>query len=181
MQRNLGRASVVLMDAADLQPVATSLAFLTVTFPYIPGLLSFREIPVILKALSGLPHMPDLLMVDGQGVAHPRRLGIAAHLGVATGLPAIGVAKSLLTGKFVEPGLMKGDASLLMDRGERIGTVLRSRDKTRPLFISAGHRISHDAALALVLQSLTRYRLPEPTRLADKLSKTPKVNESLLF
>lgn len=181
MQLNMGRASIVLMDVKSLQPVATSLAFLQVTFPYISGLLSFREIPVILKALAGLPHTPDLLMVDGQGIAHPRRLGIAAHLGVVTGLPAIGVAKSLLTGKFVEPGVMKGDVSPLMDRGERIGTVLRSRDHTRPLFISAGHRIGQDAALGFVLQCLTRYRLPEPTRLADKLSKTPKVKDPLLL
>lgn len=174
MRHNLGRASVVLLDAASLEPVASALAFLPVSFPYIPGLLSFREIPVILEALAGLPHKPDLLMVDGHGIAHPRRLGIAAHLGVVTGLPAIGVAKSLLVGEYAEPGLLKGDTSLLFHRGERIGTVLRSRDRTRPLLISPGHRISQDSALAVVLGCLTRYRLPEPTRLADKFSKTPK-------
>ncbi|MGZ9109016.1 MAG: deoxyribonuclease V [Micavibrio sp.] len=173
-QNNRGRASVVLLDAKTLEPVATSIAFLSLSFPYIPGLLSFREIPVILKALEGLPQKPDLLMVDGQGIAHPRRLGIAAHLGVVLDLPAIGVAKSRLTGKFLEPGPLKGSTSALMDYDEKIGIVLRSRDFTRPLFISAGHRISHESALALVGQCLTRYRLPEPTRLADKFSKTLK-------
>ena len=177
MRHNLGRASVVLLDSATLEPVASALAFMPVTFPYIPGLLSFREIPVILKALAGLPQRPDLLMVDGHGIAHPRRLGIAAHLGVVTDMPSVGVAKSLLVGKYDEPGPLKGETSPLTDKGEQIGIVLRSRDRTKPLLISAGHRISHDSALEVVLQCLTRYRLPEPTRLADKLSKTPKMAE----
>lgn len=173
-RHNLSRASIVLVEAGSLEPVASALAFLPVNFPYIPGLLSFREIPVILKALAGLPYRPDILMVDGHGIAHPRRLGIAAHLGVVTDLPALGVAKSLLVGEYAEPGPLKGATSPLLDRGEWIGTVLRSRDRTRPVLISAGHRISHDTALGLVLACLTRYRLPEPTRLADKFSKTPK-------
>jgi deoxyribonuclease V len=168
---NLGFAVIVLLEWESLQSIASVNAALPVKFPYIPGLLSFREIPVILEALERLPQLPDLLMVDGQGIAHPRRLGIAAHLGVLTDMPAIGVAKSRLTGRYTEPGPNKGDTSPLMDRSERIGTVLRSKEKTNPLFISAGHRITQERALEYTLRCLTRYRLPEPTRLADKLSK----------
>jgi len=168
---NISHAVVVTMRLDQLQPLTIIRAQLPTKFPYIPGLLSFREIPVLLEALAQLPESPDLLMVDGQGVAHPRRLGIAAHLGVLTDIPAIGVAKSLLCGRYQEPGLNKGDHTPLLDRGEVIGTVLRSKDKTNPLFISAGHRISQKTALQLVLQCLIKHRLPEPTRIADKLSK----------
>ena len=114
---------------------------------------------------------PDLLMVDGQGVAHPRRFGIAAHLGVLTGLPSIGVAKSLLCGRYKELGLAKGGVSPLIDKGERIGTVLRSKDGCNPLFISPGHRVSQETAAAMVKHCITTYRLPEPTRIADHMSK----------
>jgi len=170
--RNLSRAVVVVMDRQALEPITSVMAFLPTDFPYIPGLLSFREIPVILEALSCLAEPPGLLMVDGQGIAHPRGLGIAAHLGVLTGLPSIGVAKSLLTGRFVEPDTSRGDTSLLVDKQDkRIGTVLRSRDNVNPLFISPGHRIDHDTAVAVTLRCLRGYRLPEPTRIADKLSK----------
>jgi deoxyribonuclease V len=174
MERNLGRASIVVLDARTLEPVASAQAYLTPGFPYVPGFLSFREVPVILRALACLPEQPDLLMVDGQGIAHPRRFGIAAHLGVETGLPSIGVAKSLLTGKYSEPDFQKGAQSILKDRssGEQIGTVLRSKDKVNPLFISPGHRVGQESAVRIVLQCLTKYRLPEPTRLADKFSKT---------
>lgn len=172
--RDEAKASIVLLDAKTLAVKAQVTAHQAVSFPYIPGFLSFREIPVLLRALSDLPEMPDMLMVDGQGIAHPRRLGIAAHLGVVTGLPSIGVAKSLLCGKYDEPGPHKGDTSVLMHKGEKIGTVLRSKDNVKPLFISPGHRVSHDTAVAMVLRCLTKYRLPEPTRLADKYSKTVK-------
>lgn len=164
-------AALVLMGMLDLQPIESVRVSLPTSFPYIPGLLSFREIPVILEGLAKLKMTPDLLMVDGQGIAHPRRLGIAAHLGVLTGIPAIGVAKSKLTGRYDEPGLKKGDYSLLMSGKERIGTVLRSKNNCLPLFISPGHKINHEDALAITLRCLTHYRLPEPTRLADKLSK----------
>jgi len=176
MERNLGRASIVVVDAQTLEPVTSAQAYLTPGFPYVPGFLSFREVPVILRALKCLPDVPDLLMVDGQGIAHPRRFGIAAHLGVETGLPSIGVAKSLLTGKYAEPGFEKGAQSVLKDRyqDEQIGTVLRSKDKVNPLFISPGHRVGQEHAVRIVLQCLTKYRLPEPTRLADKFSKTLK-------
>lgn len=169
--RNISRAVVVSMRLADLAPLETSVAYAPTPFPYIPGLLSFREIPVLLKALDGLRATPDCLMVDGHGIAHPRRLGIAAHLGLLTGLPSLGVAKSRLTGAYDEPGAEKGDHAPLLQRGERIGTVLRSKPRTNVLFISPGNRMGHETALALTLRCLTRYRLPEPTRLADKISK----------
>jgi deoxyribonuclease V len=180
MKRDMSLAFIVLMAPDELKPLAWVKAELPTPFPYIPGLLSFREIPVILKALALLSELPDLLMVDGQGVAHPRRLGIAAHLGVITDLPAIGIAKSRLTGRYVEPGEHKGDISPLMDGAERIGTVLRSKEGTLPLFISPGHRINHATAVELTVQCLTRYRLPEPTRIADKLSKEKKAPDALL-
>lgn len=172
LRNNLSRAVVVVMERHVLEPVISATALLPTTFPYIPGLLSFREIPVILEALSLLPEKPDLLMVDGQGIAHPRQLGIAAHLGVITDTPAIGVAKSLLTGTHDEPDSARGSTSPLLDKeGRKIGTVLRSRDRVKPLFISPGHRIDHDSAVSLTLECLRGYRLPEPTRIADKLSK----------
>jgi deoxyribonuclease V len=171
IKRNQAHASVVTMSVDTLTPQEQVQAFLPVDFPYIPGLLSFREIPVILAALALLKQPPDLLMVDGQGIAHPRRMGIGAHLGVLLDMPSIGVAKSRLTGRFVEPGPRKGDYTPLMASEGRIGTVLRSKEKTNPLFISPGHRIDLETAVALTQRCLTRYRLPEPTRLADKYSK----------
>ncbi|MGE3623192.1 MAG: deoxyribonuclease V [Bdellovibrionales bacterium] len=171
IQNDISFAVVTIMRLDALKPLETVRAQMPTGFPYIPGLLSFREIPVILEALKQLPELPDLLMVDGQGVAHPRRLGIAAHLGVLLDWPAVGVAKSRLTGHYKEPGPRRGDRSPLLDKGERIGTVLRSREKVKPLFISPGHRVSHDAAVDLTLRCLIRHRLPEPTRIADRLSK----------
>ncbi len=173
MVRNLNKAVVVLLDAETLELQTSITALYPTNFPYVPGLLSFREIPAILEALSCLPQTPDLLMVDGQGVAHPRRLGIAAHLGVVTKLPAIGVAKKRLTGKYLEPASDKGAMSELMDKGELIGHVLRSKEKCNPLFVSSGHRISQESALNIVQRCLTKYRLPEPTRIADQISKWP--------
>jgi deoxyribonuclease V len=180
IKQNLTRAFIVLMLLETLKPLSSVKAELPTTFPYVPGFLSFREIPAILEALKLLPEKPDLFMVDGQGIAHPRRMGIAAHLGVLMDMPAIGVAKSRLNGKYDELGLEKGASSILWDKKERIGTVLRSKDNILPLFISPGHRVSHDTALALTNQCLTRYRLPEPTRIADKLSKAKEGNRLLV-
>jgi len=170
---NRSHASLVLMARDTLEVLATAQAFLPTTFPYVTGLLAFREIPVILEALKQLPQTPDVLMVDGHGIAHPRRMGIAAHLGVLLDMPAFGVGKSRLTGIYPALGENAGDMSPLTDKktGESLGTVLRSKRKCNPLFISAGHRVSHETALALTLETLRGYRLPEPTRLADKLSK----------
>jgi len=169
--RNLAHASIVTMARGELKPLEQVQAFVPADFPYIPGLLSFREIPAILAALATLKSTPDIWMVDGQGIAHPRRMGIAAHLGVILDMPSIGVAKSRLTGRFEMPGTKKGDSNPLMSGKEQIGVVLRSRDNVKPLFVSPGHRVSIETALTLVLHCLTRYRLPEPTRMADKLSK----------
>ena len=171
VERNMSKAALVVMNIDYLKVTQQVLEFDLTPFPYIPGLLSFREAPVILKALSRLKEMPDIIFVDGQGIAHPRRLGIAAHVGVITDLPTIGVAKSLLCGHYKEPGLKKGASKPLMHKGVRIGTVLRSRDNVKPLFISPGNKVSHESAVALVQKCLTKYRLPEPTRMADKLSK----------
>ena len=164
------RAAAVLLDSQTLLPVAEVVARQPTRMPYIPGLLSFRELPALLQALSELPESPDLVFVDGLGVAHPRRLGIAAHLGVVTGLPTIGVAKSILVGTHDEVGPQRGDRQPLEYKGEVIGCVLRSKDRIRPLIISPGHRVSMATAPELVLAFGTKYRLPEPTRLADKLA-----------
>jgi len=171
IKSNLSFAVIVIMKLDELTALEIVRAELPTSFPYVPGLLSFREIPVILAAFKQLQIQPDLLMVDGHGIAHPRRLGIAAHLGVLLDIPAIGVAKSKLTGQYKEPNLTKGSWSELTDKETKIGTVLRSKNKVRPLFISPGHKIGQEKAVELVLQCLTKYRLPEPTRIADKISK----------
>lgn len=164
------RAAVVVMDWPGLTVVEQHVARQPTRMPYIPGLLSFRELPAVLGALAALAVAPDLLLCDGQGIAHPRRLGIAAHLGVVTGLPAIGVGKSRLVGRHDEPGVEKGSAVVLTDRGERIGTVLRSRTGVKPLYVSPGHLVDHESAVDWVLACCTRYRLPEPVRAADRVA-----------
>lgn len=164
------RAAAVLIDAQTLAPIAQVVARQPTRMPYIPGLLSFRELPALLQALSELPQAPDLVFVDGHGVAHPRRLGIAAHLGVVTGLPTIGVGKSILVGRHEEVGPHRGDRQPLEYKGEVIGCVLRSKDRIRPLIVSPGHRVSMVTAPELVLAFGRKYRLPEPTRLADRLA-----------
>ncbi|KRG63074.1 endonuclease V [Stenotrophomonas humi] len=163
-------SAAVLLDGASQQPLETTVARLPTALPYIPGLLSFRELPAALQALAQLSQAPELVMVDGHGIAHPRGLGIAAHLGVLTGLPSIGVGKSRLVGDFDEPGPLQGDHSPLMFKGRQVGWVLRSKPRCRPLFVSPGHRVSVETCLPLVLDCLRGYRLPEPTRLADRLA-----------
>jgi deoxyribonuclease V len=182
LKTNLTRAFIVLLDYETLHLKTSVRAQLPTDFPYIPGFLSFREIPTILEALKLLPEEPQMLMVDGQGIAHPRRLGIAAHLGAFLDFPTVGVAKSKLTGSYHEPGPHKGDISPLLEykTKEQIGTVLRSKDKTNSLFISPGHRVDQQTALNITLHCLTKYRLPEPTRLADKLSKEKNATGTLL-
>ncbi len=164
------RAAIALYRFPELEPLECVTALDPVRFPYVPGLLSFREIPVVLKALEQLGQRPDLLLCDGQGIAHPRRVGIATHLGLVTGISSIGVGKSRLTGHYREPGQDKGDRSPLMAGSERIGTVLRSRSGVRPLFVSPGHLVTHQEAVDWVLRCLTRYRLPEPIRMADRIA-----------
>jgi deoxyribonuclease V len=164
------RAAVVLLDAATLQPLESHIARVVTSMPYVPGLLSFRELPALVAALSMLTRTPDLVFVDGQGIAHPRRLGIAAHFGVVTGLATLGVAKKVLAGRHEEPGPAVGDRAPLIHSGERIGWVLRSKLRCNPLIVSPGHRISLDASVEWVMRTLRGYRLPEPTRLADRLA-----------
>jgi deoxyribonuclease V len=164
------RAAVVVLDYPALTPRDYALARLPVGFPYVPGFLSFRETPVILRALALLRHRPDVLLVDGQGIAHPRRFGIACHLGVLANIPSVGVAKSLLTGRFGPLADERGAWEPLVDKGEVVGAALRSRAGTRPLFISPGHRIGLESAIRLVMACTTRYRLPETTRAAHNLA-----------
>ncbi len=164
------RAAVVLMNWPALTVVEHHIAREPTRMPYVPGLLSFRELPVVLSALESLTTEPDLVLCDGQGIAHPRRLGIAAHLGVITGLATIGVGKSRLVGEHDMPGEEKGARVPLFHEGERIGTVLRSRTRVRPLYVSPGNRLDVANAADWVLACCTRYRLPEPIRAADRLA-----------
>ena len=166
----ISRAAVVVLSFPDLQLVEQAIARRPTTFPYIPGFLSFREVPAVMDALEKVSTTPDLILCDGQGIAHPRRFGLACHLGVLIDIPTIGVAKSLLVGKHDELPLEKGSWQTLRYKGETVGVVLRSRTGVRPLYVSSGHRISLPTAIDYVLGCLTKYRLPETTRLADKLA-----------
>lgn len=165
------KAAIVVLSFPELEVIEETVATRPISFPYVPGLLSFREAPVVLDAISSLRARPDLLMCDGHGYAHPRRLGLASHLGVYLDMPSIGCAKSRLIGSYDEPGPDQGSLSPLTDHGKVIGMVLRSKTGTRPLFISVGHMVDLATAVLLVTRCLRGFRLPEPTRLADKLSK----------
>lgn len=164
------RGAVVVLTYPGLELVEHRIARRPTSFPYVPGLLSFREIPVLLEAMAGLETLPDIILCDGQGVAHPRRFGLASHLGVVTGLPAIGVAKSRLTGTHGAVPEPKGRWTPLMDGEEVIGAVLRSRKGVKPLYVSIGHRVSLETAIRYTLGCVTRFRLPETTRWADRLA-----------
>lgn len=164
------RAALVVLEYPSLKMVEHRIARIATTMPYIPGFLSFREYPALLAAWQQLQHQPDLLFVDGQGIAHPRRLGVASHFGLLVDVPTIGVAKSRLCGKFEPLDQEAGSRQPLMDKGEQIGWVLRSKRRCNPLFISPGHRISADTALHWVETCLQGYRLPEPTRWADAVA-----------
>jgi deoxyribonuclease V len=165
------RAAIVVLDYASLTKIETAIAIAPVSYPYIPGLLTFREAPTVFDALSQLSHAPDVLMFDGQGYAHPRRLGLASHIGLLLDRPAIGCAKSRLYGSFEEPPLTRGTYTYLMHDQEILGAAVRTRTNVSPVFVSAGHRIRLAEAIALVLGCTRRYRLPEPTRLAHHISK----------
>ncbi|MDQ2694001.1 MAG: deoxyribonuclease V [Pseudomonadota bacterium] len=167
------RAAVAVLDYPGLGLVETAVARRPTSFPYVPGLLSFREIPAVLEALARLAAPPDLLLCDGQGIAHPRRLGIATHLGLLTDLPAIGVGKSRLTGRHGPVPEERGGWTPLWDRDEVIGAVLRTRPGVKPLYISPGHRLSLATAVHYVMACTTRYRLPETTRHAHRLASGP--------
>jgi len=163
-------AAVVLWDLVKRQAAEERTSQSRLHFPYVPGLLSFREAPAIIGALRKLQHRPDILLCDGQGIAHQRRLGIASHLGLLTGLPSIGCGKTRLLGSHDPVGPLRGDHTDLMDKDECVGSVLRTKDGVKPLFISIGHKIDLDQAEKTILDCCSRYRLPEPIRLAHQLA-----------
>ena len=165
------RAAVVVMSYPALEVVEHHVVQAPVTFPYVPGLLSFREIPALALALERVQSEPGLLLVDGQGYAHPRRFGLACHLGLLTGVPTIGCAKSRLCGEAPEPAPERGSMTELRDSGETIGLVVRTKARVKPLFVSTGHRIGLPEAAEWVLRLAPTHRLPDPARLADALSK----------
>jgi len=169
-------AAVMMLTYPGLETVSAATACRRSSFPYIPGLLSFREGPVLMEAIDKLSRKPDLLIFDGQGLAHPRRLGIASHIGILTGIPSIGCAKSRLCGTYRMPGTEKGSYSPLADGKDIIGTVLRTRRNVRPVFVSVGHLIDLASCIRFVLSCCTKYRLPEPTRLAHHLAARAKAS-----
>ena len=166
----ISRAAVAILGFPDLQLKEKAITKCPTTFPYVPGFLSFREVPVILKALEIIDITPDLILCDGQGLAHPRRFGLACHLGLWVDVPTIGVAKSLLIGKHEKLGEEKGSWQPLHDRREVIGAVVRTRTKVKPVYVSSGNRVSLPTAIDYVLRCTTKYKLPETTRWADKLA-----------
>jgi deoxyribonuclease V len=165
------RGAVVLFSYDSLKLLETSTAEMALSFPNVPGYLSFRELPILAKAFARLKLAPDLLLIDGQGYAHPRRFGLACHVGLSLGLPSIGVGKSKLTGEYEMPALQKGSTSPLVDQDEVIGMVVRSREGVKPLFVSVGHMVMLQTAVRHVLACTTRYRLPEPIRAAHEAAK----------
>ncbi len=168
VERRAGRvfAAVVVLAWPGLDRLETATAVGKDLFPYVPGFLSFREGPVLDRAFRKLRTRPDLVIFDAQGIAHPRRFGLASHLGVLWDIPAVGCAKSRLIGKAAEPGCRKGEWTPLFDGDEIVGSVLRTRDRVKPVYVSPGHRIDHAGARDVVLRATTRFRLPESTRLA---------------
>lgn len=164
-----GKCGIVVLSFPELEVIEERTHTAAVTFPYVPGLLAFREIPILLQTYELLDHKPDLIFFDGHGCAHPRRFGLACHAGLILDRPAIGCAKSRLIGEYDEPAAEAGSASPLTDNGELIGTVLRTKTDAKPVFISPGHRISFRTATRLALQCTRGHRIPEPTRLAHLL------------
>ena len=179
LKKDIALASVVVLSFPELQVVDSEVAACAVRFPYIPGLLSFREIPPLLTAFAQLQTEPDLVIVDGQGIAHPRRFGLASHLGLILDKPTIGCAKSRLWGRYEEPGLEQGAYTHLVDKGSVIGAAVRTRTNVRVVYVSVGHRISLDSARKLTLACCQGYRLPETTRHAHNAAsgKTPHIRK----
>ena len=171
-------AAVVVLDARTLEEVDRAIVHGHADFPYLPGLFAFREVPALIAALEQLGTTPDLLVCDGQGLAHPRRFGLACHLGVLTGLPSVGVGKTPFVGTYKDPGSRRGDASDLVLDGDVVGRVLRTRDDVKPVFVSIGHGMDLENACAQVLRLTPRYRLPETTRAADSACREALRNYS---
>ncbi|MGW3493465.1 endonuclease V [Streptomyces sp. NPDC001020] len=170
-ERGVVAAAAVVLDAATLAVVDEATAVGEVSFPYVPGLLAFREIPTVLAALDALSHDPGLVVCDGYGLAHPRRFGLASHLGVLTGLPTIGVAKNPFTFTYEEPGAPRGSTAALLAGAEEVGRAVRTQAGIKPVFVSVGHRVGLDNACAHALALAPRYRIPESTRRADALCR----------
>ncbi len=164
------RAAVVVLDIKTQEPLEQATAQMTVSFPYVPGLFSFREAPAILDALSRLNTLPDVLLVDGHGLAHPRRFGLASHLGVLLDIPTIGCAKSILVGEMEPLGAESGSTSVLNLAGELLGLAVRTRTGVKPVYVSVGHRVDLVSAVEIVLVCCRGYRGPEPIRAAHRLS-----------
>lgn len=172
---SIARAVIVTLEFPSLKPLEYTIARRPTPLPYVPGFLSFREGPAILAALESLKQRPDMLIFDGQGIAHPRRLGIASHIGVLADIPSIGCAKSLLVGRHALLSDERGAWMPLYDRKEIVGAALRTRSGTKPVYISAGHRVSLESAIDIVMACTTRYRLPETTRAADGLASHGRI------
>jgi len=166
-QTNVAFAGVIVYRFPELEEVERRMAQRTLRFPYVPGLLSFRESPVLLAAFARLRIQPDVILVDGHGVAHPRRFGIACHLGLLLDRPTIGCAKSILVGEVAEFGAESGCTAPLVDKGEEVGLALRTRDGVKPIYVTVGHRVSLESAVHIVGRCLDGFRIPKPTREAD--------------
>jgi deoxyribonuclease V len=177
-ERGMGRGAVVVLSYPELEIAEVQTVEKSIDFPYVPGLLSFREAPITLAVCEKLDITPDLVLVDGQGIAHPRRLGLASHLGLFLDVPTIGCAKSRLCGSHFEPASEAGSHAELLDKDEVIGAVLRTKSKVNPIYVSIGHKVDLETAIHWTLQCCRGYRLPEPTRLAHLAAggnlKTPK-------
>ncbi|MBZ4192298.1 deoxyribonuclease V [Niabella beijingensis] len=168
-------AGIVVLKYPELVVQAHASVTCTVQFPYISGLLAFREVPALLKAWEALSLKPDVLVLDGHGIAHPRRLGIATHFGIIKNIPTIGCAKTRLTGNYQEPGNRRLDHTPLFDKQEKIGSVLRTKPNCKPIFVSPGNKVSMDQSLELITRCCGKYRIPEPTRLAHMLVNQGRV------
>ncbi len=181
-RQGVARAAVVILSFPELEIVEYAVATRPVTYPYVPGLLSFREAPAVLDALARLHRVPDLLIFDGHGIAHPRRLGLASHIGLVVDLPSIGCAKRRLCGTYREPERERGHHTYLTHRGEVVGAVVRTRTGVSPVFVSTGHRVDLPTAIHYVLACTRKYRLPETTRWAHRIAggATPPIQPTLL-
>ncbi len=175
-KNTISRAAAVVLSFPELAPVESGVARLPVTFPYIPGLLAYREVPVVFDALAQLATEPDVILVDGHGLAHPRRFGIACQVGVLLDRPSVGVAKSILVGKAQEPENRVGAWTPLVDKGETIGAVVRTKLNVKPIYVSIGNKIDLPTAIDLVLKCTTKYRVPETTRYAHNVAGGATLN-----
>ena len=174
-ERHVARAAIVVLRFPDLEPLDSAVAEVALEFPYIPGLLAFREVPAVLAAVAKLSVQPDVFIFDGHGLAHQRRFGLACHAGLLLDRPSIGCAKSRLIGDFVEPGTERGATSPLMADGKIVGAVLRTRAGVKPVYVSIGHRVDLDTAVRFVLDCAPKYRLPETTRYAHRVASGANV------